>query len=207
MNSSPARKFCESRYRWPIVATATALVALATLWPAVDEYFDNRTSRGDLTDELVRARQTAAALPQYERRAAEVGEKLDALQLRAIDETAVAQFRSRLVDVVRESGCQIRHIEVGAPTRRAWGRGDDPLVQGPGSPDKAGATGFSLERRAVTLAVDGTTPAVHDLLSRLEDERTLAHPHRVELQAAAGGGEAVMLELELWLFSLVRTPS
>ena len=31
MNNSLIRKFCESRYRWPIVATATALLALAAV--------------------------------------------------------------------------------------------------------------------------------------------------------------------------------
>jgi hypothetical protein len=50
-------------------------------------------------------------------------------------------------------------------------------------------------------------PAIHDLLGRLEQEHTLSHPHRVQMQASATGGENVMLELELWLFALARTPS
>jgi hypothetical protein len=172
-----------------------------------DEYFDNRTNRNELTEELVRARETAQALPAYERRSAAVQGALEALERRTVDDGSLGAFRSRLVDVVRESGCQIRQIEVGAPTRRPWNEGDDPLADGQEAPGKQGGTGFSLERRSVTLAVDGAMPAIHDLLSRLEEERTLSHPHRVHMQPASTGGEAVMLELELWLFALVRTPS
>jgi hypothetical protein len=207
MTNSLIRKFCESRYRWPIVATATAMTALATLLPLADEYFNNRDSRNGLSEELVRARETAARLPTYERRAAAVSDELDALELRTVDEAKLAQFRSRLVDVVRESSCQIRQIEVGQPTRRAWSQGDDPLAETPQSEGRAKATPFFLERRSITLAVDGTMSAVHDLLKRLEDERTLSHPRRIQLQAASTGGEIVTLELELWLFALTRTPS
>src|SRR5262245_49065265 len=129
MTNSLIRRFCESRYRWPIVATATALTALATVVPLVDEYFDNRSSRSGLSEELVRAQQTASALPEYEERAAKVTGKLEALERRAVDDATLARFRSRLVDVVRESGCQIRQIEVGTATRRPWFQGDDPLLE------------------------------------------------------------------------------
>jgi hypothetical protein len=207
MNSSPVRKFCESRYRWPIVATATVLVALATVLPQADEYYDNRNSRNGLSEELVRASDTAAALPKYEVRATEVKLELDALELRAVDDAGLARYRSRLVDLVRESGCQIRQIEVGVATRRPWKVGDDPLVESQEAPSKDSATGFSLERRSVLLAVDGAMPAIHDLLTRLEQERTLSHPHRLQLQPASTGGESVMLELEVWLYSLSRSPT
>src|SRR5436853_3280590 len=129
MNNSLIRKFCESRYRWPIVATATAVTALATVLPLVDEYFDNRNSRNGLAEELVRAQQTASALPEYEERAAKVTGELEGLESRAVDDATLARFRSRLVDVVRESGCQIRQIEVGTATKRPWIQGDDPLAE------------------------------------------------------------------------------
>jgi hypothetical protein len=205
MNNSPIRKFCESRFRWLIVATATGVIALAAVLPLVDEYCDNNSSRSGLAEELVRARETAAALPQYEKRAAAIRQELEALEARTVDDSTLASFRSRLVDIVHESGCQIRQIDVGTPTRRPWKRGDDPLreTQAAG----AAATPFSLERRSVMIAVDGAMPAIHDLLARLEQEHSLSHPHRVQLQAAAAGGESVMLEMELWLFALARTPS
>jgi hypothetical protein len=207
MNNALTRKFCETRYRWPIVATATALVALATVVPLVDEYFDNRNNRNGLSEELVRARDTARALPEYQTRAATVEGELAALELRTVGDESLGAFRSRLVDVVRESGCQIRQIEVGSPTRRPWTQGDDPLRESEESAGKTGATPFFLERRSVMLAVDGAMPAIHDLLNRLEQQRTLWHPHRVQLQPAPTGPGTVMLELELWLFALSRSAS
>ena len=203
MNDSLARRFCESRHRWLIVAIATALLALVALLPMVDDYFDKSTSRSDLTEELAAARLTAESLPAYEKQAEQVRSELEALEVRAVDEAGVAKFRSRLVDLVRESGCQIRRIDVGAPTRRPWSENDDALAE-IGLPRGAAAP-FTLERRSVVLAVDGNMPAVHELLDRLEKERTLSHPHRLQMQGASANGETVTLELELWLFALSRT--
>jgi hypothetical protein len=204
MNDSLIRRFCESRHRWLIVATATGLLALAALLPMVDDFFDKRTSRSELSESLAAARVTAESLPVYEKQTAEVGKELEALEVRTIDDASVARFRSRLVDVVRESGCQIRRIEVGAPTRRPWKEKDEALSEVAAAAGE-GATPFSLERRSVILAVDGPMTAVQDFLDHLEKEKTLSHPHRVQMQAVSGGGETVTLELELWLFALSRT--
>jgi hypothetical protein len=204
MNDSLTRKFCESRYRWPIVATATLLLALAAVLPQVDDYFDKRISRNELAENLGRARQTASTLPQYEKRVAEVAERLEALEVRTVDEQRLAQFRNRVMDVVRDAGCQVRQLEVGAPTTRPWKQGDDPLATSTESTASAGDTPFSLESRTMTLTVDGSMAAIHDLLARLEKEQTLSHPRRVQLQAASAEGETVTLELELWLFALSR---
>jgi hypothetical protein len=93
---------------------------------------------------------------------------------------------------------------VGPPTTRPWKQGDDPLKTALESSSAAGSTAFTLESRTMTLTVDGSMTAIHDLLDRLEKERTLSHPHRVQLQGAATSGETVTLELELWLFALSR---
>ena len=203
MNDSLIRRFCETRHRWPIVATATALLALATVWPSVDDYFDKQTGGIELSEELAHARLTAATLPAFEKRVAATRVELEALEVRSVEDGSLARYRSRLVDLVRESGCQIRRIEVGAPTLRAWKTGDNPLDET--APAEAADTPFKLERRSVILAVDGRMSAVHDLLDRLEKEQTLSHPHRVQLQAASNGSDTVTLELELWLFALART--
>jgi len=205
MNDSLIRRFCESRHRWPIVATATVLLALATVVPTVDDCFNKRNSRSDLADKLVLARRTAEELPKYEAQAAAVAAELDALEARAVDEAGLAEFRSRLVELVRDSGCQIRRLDIAAPATRAWKQGDKALEEQPIG--DGAVTPFSLERRSVTLAVDGGMAAVQDLMSRLEQEQTLSHPHRVHLQAVASDGETVTLELELWLFALKRMPA
>ena len=203
MNDSLIRKFCESRRRWAIVATATVLLALATIVPTVDDCFNKRSSRNDLADKLVAARRTADELPEYEIQAAALAGKVSELEARTVDEANLGEFRSRLVDLVRDSGCQIRRLDIAAPTSRVWKQGDEALQEQPlGGGD---ATPFVLERRSVMLAVDGGMAAIHELMALLEQEHKLAHPHRVRLQAAAGGEETVTLELELWLFALKRT--
>jgi hypothetical protein len=204
MNDSLTRKFCESRYRWPIVATATLLVALAAVLPQADDYFNKRNSRNELSENLVRAQETADTLPQYEERVAEVTQKLEALEQRTVDEARLASFRNRIVDVVREAGCQIRQFEVAAPSHRPWLQGDDPLKETPPPAGSSGETPFALETRSMVLTVDGSMSAINDLLARLEKEKTLSHPHRIQVQATSASGESVTMELELWLFALSR---
>ncbi len=204
MNDSLTRKFCENRYRWLIVATVTCIPVLAGVVPQADDYFVKRNSRNELAENLVRARETASLLPNHEARVAEAREQLQAIESRTVDEERLAPYRNRIVELVRDSGCQIRQLDVGAPAQRAWRQGDDPLDESGKSIGKAGATPFMLERRTMNLAVDGTMPAIHDLLNRLEKEHTLAHPHRLQLQGAGNGGETVTLQLELWLFALAR---
>jgi hypothetical protein len=204
MNDSLIRRFCESRHRWLIVATATSLVALAALLPMVDDFFDKRSNRSELSESLAAARRTAESLPEYEKHAESIRTELAALEVRTVEEAGVAHFRSRLVDVVRESGCQIRRIEVGPPARRPWKENDNALSE-ESTPTGHGATPFLLERRSIILAVDGNMPAVQDLLARLGKEHTLAHPRRLQMHAVSAGGETVTLELELWLFALSRT--
>ena len=77
MNDSLIRKFCESRYRWPIIATATLLLGLVALLLQVDDYFDKRNSHNVLTEDLDLARETADSLPKFEGRVAELAQKLD----------------------------------------------------------------------------------------------------------------------------------
>ncbi|RIK87736.1 MAG: hypothetical protein DCC67_01450 [Planctomycetota bacterium] len=202
MHDSLIRKFCESRYRWAIVSTATALFALLVLLPLVDEFFDKRMSRTDLASRLETARRTAEQLPAFEKQVAGVREQLGAFEARTIDEAGLAGFRSRMVDAVRESGCQIRRFEVSPPAQRPWMDPDSPLAET--QPNASAATPFLLERRNVVLAVDGAMSAVQELLARLEKEQCLSHPRRLNMQSVTGTGEAVTLEMELWLFALVR---
>jgi hypothetical protein len=202
MSDPLIRRFCESPRRWLIVAIVTALLAVAAVLPTVDLYLINRASRSDLTLRLQAARQTAEQLPDFEKRAAQLKEELRELEDRTVEEDNLARFRSQLVDAARESGCQIRRLEVGTATRRPWKERDQPLAE---SPAAGRATPFFLERRNVVLAVDGTMPAIHDLLARLEKERTMSHPHRLMMQPANGTVETVTLEIELWLFALSRT--
>jgi hypothetical protein len=202
MNDSLTRKFCESRYRLAIVATATGLVALAAVWPLVDEYFVNRNSYISLSEELRLARETAETLPKLEQRVGEVQGKLAELEVRSVTEERLPLYRNRLVELVRQSDCQIRQFDIAAPTTRPWKQGDQALAE---TASSGAATPFVLERRSVQLSVDGSMTKVYELLERLKKEKMIAHAHSIKLQPAIGSGSTVTLELELWLYNLARS--
>lgn len=203
MNDSLIRKFCESRYRWPIVATATLLLGLVALLPQVDDYCDKRNSHNVLTEDLDLASETADSLPKFEGQVAELAQKLDRLEARAIDDQKIGEFRNQVVDVARKAGCQVRRIEVANVVSRPWKENDRP-VAGKRIPVIGRATPFVLQRRSVVLTVDGPMASIHQLLVKIQEENTLAHPHRLSLRSSSRSGMTTTLEIELWLFSLRR---
>ncbi len=203
MIESLLRNFCESSHRKLIVAIVTTLLGLAVLLPLTDDYFDERESRRALMDGLDRARQKEKILPAFEQRVAELEEKVSLLEGRTVSAESVSQYRTTLLEIIRKAGCQMRRLEVGTPTRRPWMRNDDPLqsTAALGVTDK---TPFQLERRNIKLSINGEMTSIHNLLDQLEKDKTIAYPHRLQLHSTGGRSTSATLELELWLFALVR---
>lgn len=204
MNDSLVRKFCEYRLRWLIVATATTLLGMATVMPEADDYFDKRNSRNTLTAALTQIQQTAAHLPELEQKVDAIKSKLAALESRAVSEEFVPKFRSELVEIVRQAGCQIRRIDVGPPAARPWKSEDNPLTEAASSTNTSPPTPFLLERRSLSLAVDGPMASLYDLLARLRKSNTIAHLHQMRFQPAGANDNNVTMEVELWLYALTR---
>jgi hypothetical protein len=69
------------------------------------------------------------------------------------------------------------------------------------------ATPFFLERRSIQLSVNGKTHDIYSLLERLQQDNTLAHPERMQIQSDGQNGETVTMDLELLLFALSRQSS
>ncbi|MEM8944042.1 MAG: hypothetical protein AAGD11_02585 [Planctomycetota bacterium] len=204
MNESPLRKFCESRHRKLIVAIVTTLFGLLVLIPLVDDYFDKKRSHNTLTDDLDRARQTDDGLSANEQQVAEIVAKLEAIESRTVSTESVSAYRSKIVELVRASGCQVRRFDVSSPTLRPWLANDNPLESMLPPDAKKRKTPFALERRNVVLLVDGSMESMRELLGKLHDDDALAYLHRLGLQAASRGGDQVTMELEMWLFALGR---
>lgn len=207
MNETLLRRFCESRHRSLIVATVTILLGLVVFTTLADDYFDKKESRRALAEELENARQTAKQLPQLEKQMAAVAEELGILEGRSVSEETVSTYRTRLVDMIRESSCQIRRLDVAAPVRRPWKAGDNPLQEGNVSDSSGKTTPFFLERRSIQLSVNGKTHDIYSLLERLQQDNTLAHPERMQIQSDGQNGETVTMDLELLLFALSRQSS
>ncbi len=204
MNNSPLRHFCESKHRKLIVVIVTTLLGLLVLIPLVDDYFGDRANHSTLVEELDEARTTAESLPELEKKVAGIVEKLAAIESRAISQDSVSNYRSQMVDLVRESGCQVRRFDVATPTRRAWLKKDNPLEAAPSKGAMSKKTPFALERRNVVLLVDGTMENVREFLGQLHDEESLAYLHHLKLHSASSGSDQVTLQIELWLFALSR---
>ena len=207
MNDTIVRRFCESPRRKLIVAIVTILSGLAVLVPLVDEYFDKKESRRTLAEELEKARQTAGRLPSLEKQVTDVVAKLTVMEERAVSEETVSGYRTRLVDMVRESRCQIRRFDVATPVRRPWKDGDDPLTETAQGDSLRKATPFTLERRNIHLSVNGRTHDIFVLLEQLAKDTTLAHPERIELRSDGPNTETVTMELDMQLFALSRQNS
>ncbi len=207
MNESLSRHFCESPHRKLIVAILTTLIGLVVLLPLVDDYFGNKRSRRTLTDELNNARQTVEILPTFEKRVLQLDEEVGQLESRSVSGDTVSQFRSKLVDLIRDSGCQVRRLDVGAPTLRPWLENDDPLKKMVAIGKGPKKTPFTLERRSVVIVAGGSMANVHGLLEQLQKDAAFAYPRRVKIHSASRQGESVALELELWVFALARQPT
>jgi hypothetical protein len=207
MNETVVHKFCESPRRKLIVAIVTILLGVTIIIPLVDDYFDKKESRRALAEELDHARQTATLLPNLEKQVAEVVGQLTALEDRSVSEGTLSSYRNRLVDLIRESNCQLRRLDVASPTRRSWKNGDNPLAEGNSGSSPGNATPFFLEQRSIQLSVNGRTHDIYALLEKLEQDTTLAHPERIELHSDGLNSEMVTMELEMLLFALSRQNS
>lgn len=202
MNDSLIRKVCESPKRGLIVAIVTILVAVVVLTPLVDEYLHRRNEYAVLEEQLDTARLTAQSLPSLEKSHDEIQAKLSALEERCVSEATISGYRTRLVEMVRDGGCQLRTLNFANPRYRAWKEKDSPLE------DKSLAAGkdtpFSLETRVVSLSVTGGAQNIYDFLGALQRDPTLAYPERVEIRAEGQGGELLGLDLDMKLFALTK---
>ena len=203
MSDQAIYAFCESKYRNLIVAIVTALVGLSLFLPLTDDYFDNSESRIAITDELDSVRKMEATLPKFKQRVAELENAAEELKELTLTEDSLTSYRDSLMKQVREAGCQLRTLEASQPTVRRWLLNDDPLKR-EAPPKKAKKTPFKLEKRGMTLLVDGDMTSINKLLESFSQGEEAVFPHRIKLSAAGGRGRSTTLEMNLWLFALTR---
>lgn len=200
MTKSIARSLCESRYRWLIVISVTLGVGLTTLLPLADDYLDGKTEKSDCLEELRNARLEVADLGKLKSRIDQLKSELVEIEGRTVSESTVSEYRGRLVDFARTSGCQLRRITVGDGQTRPWRDGDDP-VDSKGKAEEQ-LTGLILERQPLVISVSGTVSGLKSLLEQMRNERLLMHVRSMELRPTGQTRKQVTLDLELWFFDL-----
>ena len=195
-------KVCEDRRSWLFVIVGTLLLGLVFVMPAVDEYIALCSEKSEITDKLASAEESARLLPGYEKRYAEQASAAEEQRNKTLHEGNEADFRNTVVKLVRDSGCQLRRLNVSSPKVREWGQADNPLENTFNR--KLKPTGFQLERRQVTLSLAGTAASVRRLVETFEKQDKQVHVQALDLRPSAGDGSRVELSLELWYFTLVR---
>ena len=175
-------------------------IGLLFVLPRGDEYRALRSQHAALGDELARYREELARLPAIEELAAKKQARLDELAGRAVAADQVHVFRGRIVELSRDSGCQVRHILLGERRLREWRPGDDPL-SALERPAQETRSPYLLGVQSMSISVSGPLASVKQFLKLMRDERRLIHTKRVALQPAAEPSE-VVLEMEVLLFEL-----
>ena len=200
--SSIERLITHPRRRW-IVTTATFVTGLLFLLPAVD-YYNLETSRLDeICVELDKSRTEITRFESWQHRIEEQQELLRQLEARAFVGTQVEDFRTELVNLIRESDCTMRRVRLSEPSYRGWlAENDDPLLDQP--PHGAeGETPYYLETRHLSLSVEGALDRVQKLLGELHATDRLVHSAAMTIRRADGAPDNVSLDLDLVLFNLL----
>lgn len=192
-------RFCESPRRWLIVTGVTIVLALLIVLPQVDVYTAMRDEGERLRGELVESQRVAAELPAFEQRVQDGRKALDALEARTVNEETLAAFRNELVERVRQSGCQVRRINVGTTQGRPWVKQDNPLNE---SAPAGEPTPFVLEARPVSLTVAGNLSQVRALLGSMASDGKMAVLRSLDLRPAGANRKGVQVDLEVVYFAL-----
>jgi hypothetical protein len=198
------RNFCESPRRWLIVIAGTFAVGLVLVIPLVDAYCAGRNEKAALLAELDSARQIAAELSDNESRVAAELAQLKVIEARTTDEDSLPVLRGKLVDLAKETGCNIRRLSVGTAASRPWKPGDDLI--NPTNSAKPGEepSAFTLEWRPVSISVSGTSSGLRTLLERISAAGMLMHAKSLEMYPSSPNRQSLTLDMELWYFTLVR---
>lgn len=205
MNEQVVRKFCESRHRPLIVIAGTFVAGLVLVLPIVDVYYAGSNEKSALEAELDSAR-SIAANTSLEGRVAEKLAQLAALEANAVDEDSLSALRGKLMELAKETGCNIRRLNVGAMSSRPWMIDDDPVVPrlDAKTTDTENGTGFVLEWRPVNLSLNGTSENLRGLLERISASGMFMHMKSMEMFPPSPNRQSLTLDMELWYFTLTR---
>lgn len=194
-------QFCASKRRWLIVTAVTILIGLLTVLPLSDEYGALREEESRLELELADSLRIASSLPKLDQRLEQKRQELEEVENRTVDEEAVSEFRSRLIEIARDTGCRVRRISFGSTRSRQWYEDDNVMATDSSGADRK-KTPFAVETRPVSLSVTGSTAAVKKLISRVRSDGIMQHMKFLEMRSAGKNRQSVQLDIELWCYAL-----
>lgn len=197
------RAFLVHPRRGLFVIILTCVAGLLTLWPSVDEYLvlTEDCARTELS--IAEAQQEIESIASLRMVAQEQAGQVAKLRQQMLVVEDVHQFSSRLVELTRTAGCQLRRVDLGDVQKRKWQEQDHPL-KAPASSDKAKETPYELRTQRVGLSITGPMDRVQALLGELSDLNKFVHTQSMQLKPATDERSEVNLDLELLFFDLKR---
>lgn len=200
------RKFCESSYRKLIVIGVTFIVGLVLIMPLVDAIRAGHDEKEDLLVELDSARNVAAEIKGFEARVAEKMATLKGLEDRTVNDDTMPALRSALVDIAKETDCNIRRLNVGTTTSRSWKPGESLFAPSADTKvaDTASGPKFQLEWRPVSVSLSGTSVSLKNMIERVVASKKLMHIKSLEMYPSSPNRQTLTLDMEIWYFTLAR---
>lgn len=200
------RKFCESRYRKLIVIGVTFIVGLVLILPLVDAIRAGHDEKESLLVELDSAHNVAAEIKGFEARVAEKLSQLKGLEDRTVNDDTMPALRGTLTDLAKETECNIRRLNVGSATSRAWKPGENPFTPSTDNKtsDQSNGPKFQLEWRPVSISVSGAAPNLKTMIERISASKKLMHIKSLEMYPSSPNRQTLTLDMEIWYFTLAR---
>jgi hypothetical protein len=195
------RKCLEGPHRRRVVIILSLALGLLVLWPEVDSYLALCEQRQSLRAELQNIEATVRRLDELEQRALQQRESLRVLEAACVPPERLTVFRGEVVELARQTTCQIQRINAGESRQRPWRRGDNPLSVEPagGAPPEGN---YVLRTQSLAITVSGKLANLRQFLERLLTRDVLIYGSQFTLRGGEGDPSEAVLELECRLFDL-----
>ena len=187
--------------RWWIVITGTGMIGLVLLWPAVDDYLAVKSVQDELNESLAKMKQGVDRLDHFANLVSQKKSALELLEAKAQSDKTVGQFRNRVVQLVRQSGCKMRRVRLGPPSWRRWRETDDPFTW-KSVADAGAETQFDLRTQLLSISLTGSVKQISNFLTKIHQLDSFIHTMNLSLQRSHEGGKSAVLELDLLLLNL-----
>lgn len=198
------RRFCESKHRKLIVIAGTFIVGLLLVLPLVDVIHAGRDEKEALLTELESARIVASELGAFERRVNEKLAQLKSMEARTVDDTSMPGLSGKLVDIAKETTCNIRRLNVGGVSSRTWQPGQSPIAATFDKKPPDANSNFMLEWRPVNLSLSGSSGSLRTMLEKIATSGMFLHIKSLEMYPSSPKRDSLTLDMEIWYFTLVR---
>jgi len=143
-------------------------------------------------------------LPQLQRLFGEKKRELEALEAKALTPKEVENLYGTLQQLIRETGCQMRRLDISDPTSRAWFTQDSPTRRNQVGGTPSTETAFQLVSRTAVLRMEGTMPNVYQFLARVNQLERFIHAKQVRLERSQRNENTTELEMQFELYDLAR---